>query len=129
MSWGPRLGGAAHFSRKEEPADSGAHPKAIFGQVLDGGHHRARGRIAPPHSAAAPLSQFLKECGCTVLAACDGLTALAMAREQQPDLNIRDATMPGIDGYAFCRMLKSDEKLNQLTSKILAERVLLKKFS
>jgi diguanylate cyclase (GGDEF)-like protein len=42
-----------------------------------------------------------------VLFALDGPKALELARSQRPDLILLDAVMPGMDGYALCRELRS----------------------
>lgn len=39
----------------------------------------------------------------------DGLTAMRMAAEENPDLIILDVQMPGADGYEVCRSLRADE--------------------
>jgi two-component system cell cycle response regulator len=38
----------------------------------------------------------------------DGLEALTIARDWQPDLILLDVMMPGMDGYECCRLLKDD---------------------
>lgn len=43
-----------------------------------------------------------------LLVATDGAQALRLAHEQQPDLILLDIVMPGMDGHAVCRQLKSD---------------------
>ena len=43
-----------------------------------------------------------------VVTANDGPTALAVAREQSPDIILLDVMMPGMDGYEVCQRLKSD---------------------
>src|SRR5258708_16820476 len=44
-----------------------------------------------------------------VLAAVDGLDALAQAREHQPDLFVLDVGMPGMNGIDVCRQLRSEQ--------------------
>lgn len=44
----------------------------------------------------------------TVLTAFDGLSGLARARNEQPDVILLDAMMPGLDGFETCRRLKED---------------------
>ncbi|MFT3812822.1 MAG: response regulator [Acidovorax sp.] len=43
-----------------------------------------------------------------LLFATDGERALALARQQQPDLILLDVMMPDMDGYAVCAALKAD---------------------
>jgi adenylate cyclase len=49
--------------------------------------------------------------GYDILTATDGETALALAREKQPDLILLDVMMPGLDGLEVCRRLKGDPSL------------------
>lgn len=49
--------------------------------------------------------------GYEVVTAVDGEEALAVAREQQPDLILLDIMMPKVDGIAVCRQLKADPGL------------------
>lgn len=46
--------------------------------------------------------------GFTVLQARDGLEALAMARQESPDIVISDVMMPGMDGLALAEELRSN---------------------
>ncbi|MFO8166029.1 MAG: response regulator [Thermodesulfobacteriota bacterium] len=46
-----------------------------------------------------------------ILTAQDGVTALAMAREKQPDLILLDIMMPKMDGIEVCRRLRADSSL------------------
>lgn len=45
-----------------------------------------------------------------VMEAVDGLQALELAGEKQPDLILLDLEMPGKDGFAVCRGLRNDER-------------------
>ena len=49
--------------------------------------------------------------GYEVLTASEGVTALALARKEQPDLLLLDIMMPGLDGLEVCRRLKTDPAL------------------
>ncbi len=55
----------------------------------------------------------------TVLTAGDGLTALALARDRQPDLIVLDLQLPGLDGLEVCRRLRqfSDAYVLMLTAR------------
>jgi two-component system cell cycle response regulator len=43
-----------------------------------------------------------------VLTATDGVTGIAMAGAEQPDIILLDVMMPGLDGFQVCRRLKED---------------------
>src|SRR6478735_680434 len=49
-----------------------------------------------------------------VLTASDGLTALAMAASEKPDIVLLDVMMPGMDGFTVCRTLKEDPETRHL---------------
>lgn len=46
--------------------------------------------------------------GYQVLTAADGLTALDVARENEPDLIVLDLMLPGLDGFEVCRILRRE---------------------
>lgn len=46
--------------------------------------------------------------GYEVLTAADGLTALEVAREEQPDLIVLDLMLPRLDGFEVCRILRHE---------------------
>lgn len=49
-----------------------------------------------------------------VLMADSGLSALAVARKEIPDIILLDVMMPGMDGYEVCRRLKSDPETGHI---------------
>lgn len=71
--------------------------------------------IAEDHPDSMALMCYLLQAhDYRTLSAADGETALAMAREQRPDLIVCDLQMPGLDGYQVARALKEDENLRHV---------------
>lgn len=60
------------------------------------------------------LTSLLRGAGHEVVAAQDGLEALALARSNPPDLIVSDILMPGMDGYALCSEWRSDPALSEI---------------
>lgn len=62
---------------------------------------------------------YLEKSGYRVLAASDGVSALAMARHERPDLIVLDLMLPGMDGLDVCRALRreSDVPIIMLTAR------------
>ena len=58
--------------------------------------------------ARALLSRLLKGAGYRVVIAADGIEAAQQAYSEVPDLIILDITMPRMNGYQVCRLLKRD---------------------
>lgn len=58
--------------------------------------------------ALETIAEALGTLGYTVWQAEDGQAAIALARDQNPDVILLDVVMPGMDGYEVCRRLKSD---------------------
>lgn len=54
------------------------------------------------------VQKILELDGYAVKTAASGMDALKEVRREQPDLVILDLSMPGIDGFATCSMLKRD---------------------
>jgi two-component system, cell cycle response regulator DivK len=54
------------------------------------------------------LTEYLTFRGFTVTAAADGAEAIAMARQDPPDVILMDLRMPGLDGWEATRRLKAD---------------------
>jgi two-component system alkaline phosphatase synthesis response regulator PhoP len=63
---------------------------------------------------------YLEQAGFRVFSAGDGLTALAMARRERPDLIVLDLKLPGMDGLDVCRALRreSDVPVIMLTARV-----------
>ncbi|MEO8259877.1 MAG: response regulator [Acidobacteriota bacterium] len=59
----------------------------------------------------AIISAQLRVLGHTPVTAVSGEEALEAARSARPDVILLDIGLPGIDGYAVCRMLKADPDL------------------
>jgi adenylate cyclase len=57
---------------------------------------------------AEMMAGVLRARGYEVTVALDGAAALDLVHSTQPDLVVADILMPGLDGYAFCRRLRSD---------------------
>lgn len=47
-----------------------------------------------------------------IIEASDGIEALAMAKQERPDLVLLDVSMPGKTGFEVCREIKSDPNLS-----------------
>jgi twitching motility two-component system response regulator PilG len=55
------------------------------------------------------VSTKLEKCGHIVVAAFDGMDALAKVNETVPDLILLDITMPRLDGYQVCKLIRGNE--------------------
>lgn len=60
------------------------------------------------------LKMRLEASGYEILTASDGNAAYNTAKVENPDLIILDLMLPGMDGYQVCRLLKFDQKYNQI---------------
>jgi two-component system, cell cycle sensor histidine kinase and response regulator CckA len=58
------------------------------------------------------LDARLRQAGCRVVCAADGVEALEAARREPPDLIISDVVMPGGDGIELCRAVRADARLS-----------------
>lgn len=59
------------------------------------------------------------------LSAIDGLSALAIARREQPDLILLDINIPGLNGLDLARQLKNDPHLSSIPIIATTANVLL----
>jgi two-component system, cell cycle response regulator DivK len=72
---------------------------------------RNRILIAEDNPISLTLSkQLLKAHGYEVLGTPEGLQALDLAREEQPDLILMDIRLPDISGFEVTRLLKQDQR-------------------
>ena len=62
----------------------------------------------------APLEMYLKSNGYTIVTASDGIEALKVAEEENPDLILLDIIMPKMDGFTALRKLKANEKTKSI---------------
>ena len=63
---------------------------------------------------ALTLKKYLQTNSVEVLLAEDGLEAMTILRTEKPDLILSDANMPGMDGFALARNVKSNETIKRL---------------
>jgi two-component system alkaline phosphatase synthesis response regulator PhoP len=70
---------------------------------------------------------YLERDGYQVLVAYDGLEALKLARQRQPDLIVLDLLLPEVDGLDVCRILQTEFKVPiiMLTAKTTEEDKLI----
>src|SRR5207237_8956340 len=64
---------------------------------------------------SAHLKNILERQGFRVFATQNGKEALAVLRQDKPNLVITDIVMPEMDGYELCRQIRADERLADLT--------------
>jgi DNA-binding response OmpR family regulator len=61
--------------------------------------------------------------GYEVITAADGLTALEVAREEEPDLILLDLMLPRLDGFEVCRILRRETNMPILMLTARADEV------
>lgn len=62
----------------------------------------------------AVIGKMLAQDGHTVLKAAEGESAIAIAREKNPDLIFLDIVMPGMNGFAVLRALRRDPQTHHI---------------
>ena len=60
------------------------------------------------------LKSILAGEGYAVITAVDGKQGIMEAQKNRPDLILLDITMPGMDGYEVCRMIKNEEVIKDI---------------
>jgi CheY-like chemotaxis protein len=68
------------------------------------------------------VTALLEGGGVEVRAVADGAAAIAEARAFRPDLVLLDLVLPGLDGLAVCRMIRSDPALSHAAVHMLTSR-------
>ena len=63
------------------------------------------------HKIVDIVRLYLEKDGYRVLVAYDGLEALELARQKQPDLIVLDLMLPGMDGLDVCRILRTETEV------------------
>jgi DNA-binding response OmpR family regulator len=62
--------------------------------------------VEDDETVADVVAAYLQDAGLVVLRAADGVTALAVAARERPDLVVLDLMLPGVDGLEVCRRLR-----------------------
>ena len=60
------------------------------------------------------LEEIIRSMGCEPMLAESGEQALELLNGSEPHLILTDISMPGMDGYELCRILKSNEKTREI---------------
>ena len=60
------------------------------------------------------ISGKLEKCGHEVICAVDGMDALEKMNESLPDLVLLDITMPRMDGYQVCKLIRGNETTKEI---------------
>ena len=68
------------------------------------------------------LSKILGDVGYSILTRTDASEGLQLAMDVGPDLIILDVMMPVINGYNFCRLIKSEEEQKNIYIILLTSR-------
>lgn len=60
------------------------------------------------------ISGKLEKCGHTVIMAIDGMDAMEKLNQVMPDLILLDITMPRMDGYQVCKLIRGNEATKEI---------------
>ncbi len=85
--------------------------------------NRTRILLAEDDPALAEMLKWLltRE-GFEPLHAADGMSALAMVRQERPALVLSDVMLPKMDGFKLCRLIKFDAELKHIPFIFLTAR-------
>src|SRR4051794_31328650 len=93
---------------------------AAYTRSMAEGAGATRVLVVDDEANLAELVQgYLERDGYDVVTAADGPTAVALAREAEPDLIVLDLMLPGFDGLEVCRRVRafSDAYILMLTAR------------
>ncbi len=65
---------------------------------------------------------FLERAGCDVVTASDGFESLAKIVEHQPDVIFIDITMPRLDGFQTCALIKQNSRFSHIPIVMLTSK-------
>ncbi len=65
---------------------------------------------------------LLERAGCDVVTASDGFESLAKIVEHQPDVIFIDITMPRLDGFQTCALIKQNSRFNHIPIVMLTSK-------
>ncbi len=65
---------------------------------------------------------LLERAGCDVVTASDGFESLAKIVEHQPDVIFIDITMPRLDGFQTCALIKQNSRFKQIPVVMLTSK-------
>lgn len=71
-------------------------------------------------TASAVLKEVLENEGHSVFLAGDGVTGVALARREKPDLVLLDLLLPKLNGYEVCNTLKRDSSTRHIPVLIIS---------
>ncbi len=119
-------------NRGMDPSEKLAHgPRVVEPSVFQAGlsspgtSRWPRGRILVVDDSATvrgALSEVLEKHGFEVMLAATGIEALGMLTSPLPDLVLLDITMPHLDGYRICRLIKDSPATRSIPIVILSGR-------
>jgi two-component system alkaline phosphatase synthesis response regulator PhoP len=69
------------------------------------------------------IRSYLEKAGFDVLTAYDGATAVTLLRHERPDLIVLDLMLPDMDGWDITRLIRRDERLQNMLILMLTARV------
>ncbi|MBI2471893.1 MAG: response regulator [Planctomycetes bacterium] len=77
--------------------------------------------VEDSHTQAKQLEAILKQLGYHIRIAYSGQEALSILEKQKPVIVISDILMPEMDGYQFCKLIKSNDNLKDVAVILLTQ--------